>query len=312
MYITESDLTSKIVEDLKDSAPTDVNVEAEVQFSNQFLPNIYPGMKSLNRMRSDILISKYLLSFPSELDQIEDIERWFPNKKVPVPVAVLEIKTGDQRLPWDTLSQLNSHPLNPPLQFIIESPFFSRKLGSRLDTEFILSLGEGTEEEIHEEITVPILNEVGEINESELTSLVDSEEIVKSFDSKVFHFNEVLRAYRADKTEILIILLSIYFESWCRSRLEEHFQTTAENDQAASVSDKMPFKSALDTCRGLGLLPENDYRLMNNTRKSRNKYAHGIERFHGSERTVLEEDGDVEDAIRLYEKSIGVDDSMLD
>jgi hypothetical protein len=208
------------------------------------------------------------------------------------------------------------HNHNPfPLEYhIIESDRGEElreelEIPEGLDVRIVEDL---TREWIQEEFYPSIVDDISAPTAEELIDFYAINQYVNAWEDAVFHFNEVLRAYRQDQIGFLIVLLSVHFESYLENTLGEFLDQFRESEHDPDFSDDLTFENALAACRCFDLVGETDVEIISKIKASRNDYAHDISAFRDTEETMLEQEGMVEDAIELYEETIGLERSMLD
>lgn len=270
---------------------------------------------------ADLVISRSISRFPDELDSIDTIERWFPEKQLRAPVISLNIVSANMRSfsPETVRQMFINNSVNFENQWPKEVTVVYDRTPSNQYIEdslpqFFLTIDLGQPGNI-EKILIPNLRKIlDRARETPANDLANVTEFVSKFKSAVFHFNEVKHAYENDRIGPLILLLSVYFESHCFQELESHLKTLKKNPNAGSFLDRDQdrFKRVLDMCRYFDVISDDQYRIINETRKSRNGYAHTLESYHMSEKTDLEAEGLIDEAIGIYEELVGVQDSIVD
>jgi len=178
----------------------------------------------------------------------------------------------------------------------------------RFTTAVYSQLYSGEEQEIQRSVVEPLQAHVAKYPDEELLEALDIEDKVQRSDPEIFyHFNDVLWAYRNNRNNILVILLSVYFENHVKETLETYLDKARDNDQASSFyDDNWGFKRCLKGCRSFGLIKDSTYLTIDMIRDARNDYAHSIESFDHSYTTDAEDEGIIIDGILLYEELIGV------
>lgn len=271
---------------------------------------------------SDILISFSPHHPIPELEHIENLDRWFPDSQIELPIASIDIKVRRTVL-GVRQDYLNSVVRIGRTQGISESDF-PFKIG-----RVVLLDEEESEQNVDvSDDHVAVVHHVDELADTPLiTELIDFAEnyanqsrqgeisyadVVESFDPEVFHFNEVLNAYRNDRVHILVILLSVFFEGYVKELRTTTMTDLQQNEATGAFYNDWDFNDSLVACRFFGSLEEQDYDVINQIRKERNSYAHNIEGYHESHSSTIVEDGILERGIQLYEELIGVKKSMLD
>ncbi|MFA9503240.1 hypothetical protein ACERIM_10710 [Natrinema sp. H-ect1] len=311
MVMPEAVLEEMVEVALKDceyiSGRDNINVQTQMHFSTYFLRGERP----------DILIVKEVNRFPQSLDQIENIERWFPEKKMEIPVIGIYVKRSsfEAASTWIGQNLTGAYEENSdiPVTVTIHNSDGHSQYVPNSDVQHVIEVNLTDPAQIQEDLCGPISDILEEIENIDIEDLPDVEEFVNSFKSTVFHFNEVLRAYKEGQKGPLIVLLSVFFESHCYNLVEDHLQKIKPNDNSGIFVDEDDnFDTVLNICRFYQLIEEDEYTVIDLIKRSRNKYAHELDRYHSSEETIIEEQGRLRDAISIYEDFIGVEDSMLE
>jgi len=315
-----SQVLNILKEELTDIDGTTLEITPELRLS-YFNPFLFGSGERFTKYPFDAIIYREISWTPTGLDQIEDLERWFleGTDSVEIPIAVIEF-TKEQ--PLSSKAAVNQVALEEISKFDGLLPFRIRyaPLGSKSPTfekedgVVYSQLYSGEEQEVQRSVVEPLQTHVAKHSDEELLEAFDLEDKVQRSDLEIFyHFNDVLWAYRNDRSNILVILLSVYFENHVKETLETYFDRAKENEQASSFyDDDWGFKRCLKGCRSFGLIKDSTYLTIDKIRDARNDYAHSIESFDHSYTTDAEDEGIIEDGIQLYEELIGVKKSILD
>ncbi|KAB1194532.1 hypothetical protein GJR96_14215 [Haloferax sp. MBLA0076] len=152
-----------------------------------------------------------------------------------------------------------------------------------------------------------------ELQSTKVSDVPHISQFLESIESRVFHREEVARAYKNGQTGLLIILLSVFFESHYYNKLLSKVESFRENDLPSPIIDKdTPFERILHQCWYFGIIDDSEFRIVNSIRDSRNDYAHDIELYHQIQKTPAERDGTVDQAIKLYEDILGAKRSVIE
>ncbi|NUB91113.1 hypothetical protein HT576_08775 [Haloterrigena sp. SYSU A121-1] len=294
-------------------------------------PQKWPNSLSIESMylkgsKSDHSPSDILVSFSPnhpipELDHIENLDRWFPDSQIELPIASIDVKARR------TVLGVKQDHLNSIIRMGMAQN--ATESGLPYKAGRVILLEDDTDETIDtDDEHVAAVHQIEDLADTALvTDLVHLAEeyaarsrqgeisyadVVDSFDPEVFHFNEVLSAYQNDRTEMLVILLSVFFEGYVKDLRNTTMSELQQNEAAGAFYSDWDFKDSLDACRFFGSLEDREYDVINQIREERNSYAHNIEEYHGSHSSSIVEDGVLEQAIQIYEELIGVKKSMLD
>lgn len=313
---SEADLAFRIyaellyhIEDLPDFDDANIHAERESSiFTSKY---------------TDIVITKKADTFPEELDQIENIEDWYPDRIFQVPVIEIEVKY--QRSDPVDHSIIDEMQLGPPSSdyslpegylVVHEDAIDSGSKSKFKKNDYVISTT-GAKESIRRNvchhILTPELAGFRPLPENHR----EAEDIISSIESKVFHYNEVKALYENQRIGPLIVLLSVFFESYCSERLEEYLKKhNPDSGESTFLSGRERFSKLLDMCEYYNIFEDLDYDadpiyVMKLCYNARNKYAHSLSRYHTSETTELERQNKIGDAIELYETLVGVTEGML-
>lgn len=278
------------------------------------------GHRKIVRNRiPEISIVKEVSQIPEVVQEIDDLSNWFPELVPEVPIAQISISSsvhsnpgyirqrGVEIPPDGVIHQDTPFPME---YHIIEG---SSQLRDKLD------LPEGLQVFFTDDFSVgwfqtefltDIYGEVSSVGEQDVIEFYSLEPFVETWEDRVFHFDQVLQAYRQNQIGLLIVLLSVFFESYVESQLVDYLGGLTENNDISMMAQDMRFDSMLNSCRKFDLVQDSDYNIIDKVKTSRNNYAHDMNAFRVSETTQIEEEGLVEDAIELYEETIGVQNSM--
>lgn len=309
-------------EAIADAGFSDVGVDREVRISEYIPPTIDGEFTDLSHI-VDLLVYKRITNFPDELDNIDNIERWFPEKSIRVPIAVVEVKREqsfseifDSDFKFRNLGLWNYVQEFEETLAILASqvPFDERDnvemgLNSRRGNFIMNTFSDPEDDGFWDETVEQILEHAENLTEETLIEIFSLSKIVADFNPEVFHFNEVLHSYQQNRQKLLIILLSVFFESHTNKLIGERFETLRDNDNAGGFYNNLSFKDTLDACRFFGVISDSEYGVIDKTRSARNKYAHDLGHYR-QEDTYLEREGKVDEAVELYESFIGVKQSM--
>lgn len=315
-------LASAINEKLEEHGLSYLEAHHEPVGSIDFMPRI-DGERTLIRNRiPEITIFWVINKVPSAVEEIQDLSQWFSNVSPRLPFVQISLSTStftnagyDEQagVEMPPPSSIHAHNRFPLEYHIIESD-----QGENLRDE--LTIPDGLNVWIIEDLTIEWLQETFfetivesliEVDTEELVDLYAINAYVDAWEDAVFHFNEVLRAYRQDQIGFLIVLLSVYFESYIENKLHEFFEQARQNEHASDFVSDMTFHEQLKACRYFSLVDETKYGVINKIKHSRNNYAHEIGTFRNTEETQIEEEDLVEEAIEIYEECIGLEHSML-
>lgn len=315
-----SQVLSTLKKELTDINGITLQIEPELRLS-YFNPFLFDSGEKFTKYSFDAIIFREVSWTPTGLDQIGDPERWFleGTDSVEIPIGVIEF-TKEQ--PLSSKAAVNQVALEDISKFDGLLPIRIRyaPLGSSSPTfeekggVVYAQVHTPKEREVQRSVVKPLQTHVAKYSDRELLKAFELEDKVQRSDSEIFyHFNDVLWAYRHDRTNILVILLSVYFENHVEETLEAYFERANENDHASSFyDDDWGFNRCLEGCRSFGLIKDSTYHTIDKIRDARNDYAHNIESFDDSYTSDAEDEGIIEDGIQLYEDLIGVKKSILD
>lgn len=284
--------------------------------------NIYSNREAsvFSTRRFDIVITKNADRFPDELDQIENIEDWYPNKEFEVPVIEIEIKfrkegSIDPSILNDLQLGTPSDGSSLPERYLVvhtESTDTGFSAGFQ-EHEYVINANLYDKSSIRKNVCHHILTEELAGFRPTPENHVEAKQIISSLESKIFHYNEVKALYQQDRIGPLIVLLSVYFESYCYEQLRDYLENNKPNPAAGVFFDEDDrFEQILDACRFYNIIEEDEFTVVNLIRDARNDYAHQLNRYHSTEETEIEEQDRLDDAIETYEKFVGVKHTMLD
>jgi hypothetical protein len=306
--------------ELADVDGTRLQVSPELRLS-YFNPFLFDSGEKFTKYPFDAIVYRQVSWEPTGLDQIDDIEHWFleGTDSVEIPIAVIEF-TEEQ--PLTSNAAVNQVALEALSKFDTLLPIKVRyaRFGSsspsfEQDNGIVYSkVHSANTSAIHRNIVEPIQTHIARYTDQELIEAFDLEEKVRHSDPEIFyHFNDVLWAYNHDRENILVILLSVYFENYVKDTLEDYLEEAQDNPAASNFyDDDWGFERCLNGCRSFGLIEDDDYNTIDKIRDARNDYAHDIESFNNTYSTDAEDEGIIEDGIQLYEELIGVKKSILD
>lgn len=302
--------TAQLIEEkIDEEGWDDIHVEPESALKGFKITQIgESGTSPFNR--SDITVYQRRDWNPPELDRIENIARWFPNKTLEIPLVEIEIRRSPELS--DPLKDEIFVSANHVLQGIVHVGSLQQEglVVSESESEFVFRVNDRSTLS-HEEFLEFLVDHVRFYKDREVYSEDELREKISQFKPEVFHFDEVLNAYQEDKAKILIILLSVFFEGYIEELVSEAMEEARDNPEAGQFYKSWDFKEGLDACRFFGLIEENEYRVIDQIRDERNDYAHEHEKYHPDIESSVSESGTLEEAIELYEEIIGVEDSML-
>lgn len=305
----EVEVTNAVEEVIEEQGWDDVHVEREMANKGFRITEIN-GTELSPFSRSDITIFQKRDWSPPELDQIENISRWFPDKRLDIPLVELEIKNKPQLS--DSFRNLNFSTDGHVLQGVIHAGSLREAGMEVLDdgSSFIFRVNDI--DDLYDSNFANLIRSHIEAQEvGDIYSDAELREKISNFKPEVFHFNEVINAYKNNRTKVLIILLAVFFQGYIEDLISDAMEEARENDKAGDIYDSWGFKESLNACRYFGLISENEYRVIDQIRIERNVYAHEHEKYHPDIESEVSESGTLREAIELYEEIIGVEDSML-
>ena len=158
-------------------------------------------------------------------------------KTISVPIAVVELKTEnhfsdffDSDFRFTNLGLWNyTENFDETLTILLAQADYNQIENVELSTtsrrgDFILSVISDLEDEgFGEDVINCIIKHSKYISDKKLIEVFSLNEVAANFNPEVFHFNEVLHAYQHSRDKLLILLLSIFFESHVRELIDEHF-----------------------------------------------------------------------------------------
>ncbi|WP_226005972.1 hypothetical protein [Natrinema salinisoli] len=320
-------VVKKVAEELErifeDAGLDEVVVEANKRpLSSSIESMIIKGSKPESGT-SDILIAFSPQHPIPELDHIENLDRWFPDTQIQLPIASIDVRVsrtvlGVRQDYMNTLVKIGRD------QNITEAgmPFKAGRVLLLEDSDESIEEVDTSDEDVaviqhvDELVDAPLVTEIVRLAEDYAEQSRQGEisytDVVESFDPEVFHFNEVLSAYRNDRVQMLVILLSVFFEGYVKDLRTKTMTELQQNEAAGAFYSDWRFKPSLDASRFFGTLEDRDYQVIDQIRDERNSYAHNVEGYHENHSSSIVEDGVLEQGIQLYEELIGVKKSMLD
>lgn len=136
---------------------------------------------------------------------------------------------------------------------------------------------------------------------------------------ELLHWEDVKKAYQNEQKSVMTLLLATFFESAVTSYLKDRYEGKIReykgdrsNLGAGFIEDdSFSFSHKLQLARVTGEIEEDEYRIIDNIRDKRNKFAHDLESWKPEEAQINIED--LEEAIELYEDWLeGEGRSILD
>lgn len=248
-----------------------------------------------------------------QLRSIDRLDTWFPDHKAKIPLAFIQIiEPGSEVEGKEYLEAiLKSLPFSETIFACIVSIdhvwAFDSSSGDFVD----YLIDHRTAEEFTQSLITPCIDHVVNTTKDEVCENIDLDDLANNFDPEIFHFEEVHRAYTDGRTGILILLLSVYFERYVENELESELQSLKANDHAGKIHIEWRFKEMLNVSRFLGLIEDSDYNTIDKIRDARNSYAHDIMAFHQTQKTDAEQEGILEEGIRLYQELVGIRDELI-
>lgn len=119
------------------------------------------------------------------------------------------------------------------------------------------------------------------------------------------HMEKVREAYEREQTEIVIIFLNVFFESYVSTVLQKYYQKKDVDQESIDFVDGQTYGRKLQLAWNLGLIEEKHYCRIKNVKNARDKYAHDISYYDLNEETHIEEGSRLENAIKTYQKLLG-------
>jgi hypothetical protein len=300
---------------------THIEAHPEPVGSIDFMPRI-DGERVFARNRiPEVTVFWVINKVPGAVEEIQDLSQWFSNVSPRLPIAQISLSTDSISNPGYDRQQ--GVELPPPSVIHQDDPLPLEYHVIEADESLAedLEIPDGLEVLFVDDFSRSwIQNTLADLLAADLNDLTDEDVIdffsisyyVEAWEDVVFHFNEVLRAYRQNQIGFLIVLLSVYFESDIEKELTQFVEQIRQNEHARNFVKDMTFEEKLVACRYFEVLGETEYNVINKVRISRNNYAHDIGAFRDTEVTILEEEDLVNDAIEIYEESIGLEQSVLD
>jgi len=305
------EISQILEEEINERGFDDVHVDTE-SLTKGFNITPIPESGPFQIGRSDITLYQERDWSPPELD-MENIARWFPDKTLDIPLVEIEIeKNADLFLsPLSTDRDLFSPPDHVMGGVIHFGALGYERLQTQISSSQFVFAANEVDDILDSDFINYVMDHVDALRVQELYSEDELRDKLSEFKPDVFHFNEVLTAYQEDRTKILIILLSVFFEGYTEDILDKAVEGMRENENAGTFYSDWSFKKSLDACRYFGIVTENEYRIIDQIRDERNDYAHNPEKYHPDITSGVFESGTLNEAIELYEEIIGVKDSML-
>lgn len=131
-----------------------------------------------------------------------------------------------------------------------------------------------------------------------------------------YHYKQVKVAYENKHYGVVILLLSTFFESLLSSSLKQYFKDIKDSEStegSLKFIERMSFRYLLKFSRITGLLNEEEFQIINQLKKARDKFAHDFNTFSLTSTSEVIEGTRLEDSIKLYEKllKIPTSESMI-
>lgn len=299
----------------------DLEAYGEPRGTQEIMPEDSEERRLVRNRIPEVTIVRKINQIPDVVSEIEDISKWFPKLGPKLPYVQISIS-----------SSLHEHPMYdsqngidiPPESSIHDKPFPLEYHIIEYDDEDItdtLDIPDGLKtittnnfdiEWMLDDFLSDIYDEITEPSTDELLNFYATQYYTEAWEDAIFHFDQVLRAYRHNQIGVLIVLVSVFFESKLFSKLDSHMEEIKENPHAGSLlNDSMKFEKILDYCRYFDLIDETEFGLLMKMKSARNNYAHDIDAFRHTKETNLESEDKVDDLIELYESYVGVESSMV-
>ena len=321
MVINEK-VARKINEIFEATDRDDLTAYGEPRGTSDIMPEDQDGNRVVRNRIPEVTIAREINQMPDVVNEIEDISRWFPKLSPQLPYVQISISSSHHEHPM--YEEQNGVDL-PPDSSIHDNPFpleyhiIEHESGEDIiDTlDFPERLNIGATEDFNldwvmEEFIPSIYDEITEPTTDEVLNFYATQFYTQAWEDTIFHFDQVLRAYRQNQTGVMIVLISVFFESELYNRLEKHMESIRENPQAGSLLNKnMKFEKILNYCRYFDLIEESEYGLLMKMKSARNDYAHDVNAFRDTSETRLESENKVDDLVELYESYVGVSSSMV-
>lgn len=316
---THNELVSDVIPILhsliEQHEPDNINIVPQVRLSRYPILAITTNEPTLGGYHADIVI-EFEISWSPDLENVHELNRWFPNNQMLVPLGIIEIKTHDFKkgsTSSDHLSYIRKPALDDLLKIVIypkDVTDISNSIGS--DNYFEVSWNISGDNDEKKDVFQRLLPGILHRRKKDIFQESMIEYYISEFNPEVFHFSEVLSSYQENSTKIVILLLAVFFEGYLKELVNEKIEELSANPHAARINKNWNFKQNLDSARFFGLITDNEYRIIDSIRNARNTYAHELDAFHQTYTTDAEETGTVEEAIQLYEDLIGVRESMIE
>ncbi|KZX49195.1 hypothetical protein [Haloarcula sp. K1] len=263
----------------------------------------------------DIIVSKRVEDFSVFFNEIDNIRDWFSFIYRSVPVIQIYVIDADDDKELETHMTEQSFRQKAPdglLQcFVLVDE--NKEIWSE-DTDHINGnvIVEETLDAI--EILEHLLPNIDtHLRDHEIAKAEDSEllhDVAHYIGHEMFHFDEVYSAYNNRNFGILVVLLSVYFESYLRDLIIQKYPDSGIGKKAQR-GEHVNFKNMIEFSRARGELPD-EIETIDQVRSERNTYAHELSSFHFHEYNDTKRKDFIEDAIRIYESMVEVENSMLD
>lgn len=275
--------------------------------------NVWTSGRGTVTRRADIVVYKRRESDIPELDSMEAVSRWFPEKAIDIPILEIHVKR-EPVMNWIVRDMSTLSPGDGVLRGVVavQSDWMDVDVEIEASENHFLAMFPEDETIAGSKLIDYVLKRIEEKRDAQILSQEELRERISDFDPSVFHFEEVLHAYREDRQKILIVLLSVFFEGYIETLAEDTLESLRQRDFAGAFYSDLTFEENLEACRFFGTLSEDEFRIIDKIRAERNDFAHDSDKYHADYKSQVVEDGTLEDAIELYEDIIGVRKSMLD
>lgn len=267
----------------------------------------------------DIVVLQQASGIPEELQDSENLENFFPNDEFEVPRIGIEVKKGKNLFLMEEEPKII--PVGPPdsndeypqqLLIIDEDSLKPSDSHNYEDSEWIFVTDITNEEKVLNDIGPELVAKLSQMPNPASVEFKDVHQYIDSYSSLIHHFNEVLRGYNAGQRGALVVLLSVFFESYCHKKLEQFAERDPPNPAGGNfIEEDDRFQIKLKACRLLNLISEDEFRVIDQIRDVRNDYAHDISKYDMSRNEKISY-SELDEAIEVYENIIGVEDSMVD
>lgn len=293
------DLDGRFRGDMYTEGPTDM------------MPSFLPGLNP------DVVISRDASDFPSFFPVSDDIEEFFDRTELFLPVV--EIYIVDASDP-DSLRYVMRNEFvfeDTPADLLACFVLLDEKREAWPRDLDILNGNVLVQEEVKPvEVVERLLPQVdSHVRGHEITD-PESSELLRACSGYVgrelYHFEEVYSAYEEGRVGVLVVMLSVFFESYLLDLILQTYPNTGigekiQRDGEAHLGNMIEF------CYSRGELTDEEREMMNEIRRERNEYAHDYSAydFERYMNTRAESNDLIEKAIRFYEDEIGVEQSMV-